>query len=164
MVNREQVQRRGSCQNYGSHLSGSQSHTLRQHHPQGHQTRYSPNYSDNILLPTENGLSDLKIADFGLSTKLDFFYPKTATSKCGTMLYMAPEILCNFTYTKSVDVWSSAIIMYMLLHGKHPLHEPRMSNEDYKRKIKSIKFAPLSDKYSIVDAGSPRTSSPGYLK
>ncbi len=35
-------------------------------------------------------MSELKIADFGLSTKLDFHYPKTATSKCGTMLYMAP--------------------------------------------------------------------------
>ena len=45
---------------------------------------------ENILLPTQQGLSDLKIADFGLSTKLDFHYPKTATSKCGTMLYMAP--------------------------------------------------------------------------
>ena len=45
---------------------------------------------DNILLPTENGLGDLKIADFGLSKKLDFHYPKTATSKCGTILYMAP--------------------------------------------------------------------------
>ena len=48
------------------------------------------NYAENILMPTEEGLSDLKIADFGLSTKLDFYYPKTATSKCGTMLYMAP--------------------------------------------------------------------------
>ena len=47
-------------------------------------------YVENILMPTQEGLSDLKIADFGLSTKLDFYYPKTATSKCGTMLYMAP--------------------------------------------------------------------------
>ena len=45
---------------------------------------------ENILLPNEEKLGELKIADFGLSTKLDFHYPKTATSKCGTMLFMAP--------------------------------------------------------------------------
>lgn len=45
---------------------------------------------ENILIPSEQELNLLKIADFGLSTKLDFYYPKTATSKCGTMLYMAP--------------------------------------------------------------------------
>lgn len=45
---------------------------------------------ENILIPCYDDLTKLKMADFGLSTKLDFFYPKTATSKCGTMLYMAP--------------------------------------------------------------------------
>lgn len=44
----------------------------------------------NILIPCYDDFSKLKMADFGLSTKLDFFYPKTATSKCGTMLFMAP--------------------------------------------------------------------------
>jgi serine/threonine protein kinase len=47
-------------------------------------------YSENILLPNEKDLDKIKMADFGLSTKLDFHYPKTATSKCGTMLFMAP--------------------------------------------------------------------------
>jgi len=42
------------------------------------------------LIPCYDDFSKLKMADFGLSTKLDFFYPKTATSKCGTMLFMAP--------------------------------------------------------------------------
>ena len=87
------------------------------------------------------------MADFGLSTKLDFHYPKTATSKCGTMLYMAPEILCNYTYTKSVDIWSLSIIMFMLFHGKHPFFQPKMSSDDYKRKIKIVKFPPLNNKY-----------------
>lgn len=45
---------------------------------------------ENILVSSFDDLSKVKMADFGLSTKLDFFYPKTATSKCGTMLYMAP--------------------------------------------------------------------------
>ena len=41
-------------------------------------------------MANEKNLDDLKMADFGLSTRLDFYYPKTATMKCGTMLYMAP--------------------------------------------------------------------------
>jgi serine/threonine protein kinase len=45
---------------------------------------------ENILIPCFDDLSKIKMADFGLSTKLDLYYPKTATSKCGTMLYMAP--------------------------------------------------------------------------
>ena len=75
---------------------------------------------ENILLPTDQDFSNLKMADFGLSTKLDFYYPKTASSKCGTMLFMAPEILNNLSYSKLVDIWSCSIIMYMLAKGTHP--------------------------------------------
>ncbi len=89
------------------------------------------------------------MADFGLSTKLDFYYPKTATSKCGTMLYMAPEILNNLSYTKSVDIWSCSIIMYILFQGKHPFFQSKMTTDDYKRKIKNIVFPPLQNAYII---------------
>ena len=82
---------------------------------------------ENILIPCYDDLTKLKMADFGLSTKLDFFYPKTATSKCGTMLYMAPEILNNLSYTKSVDIWSCSIIMYFLANGKHPFYQNKMT-------------------------------------
>jgi serine/threonine protein kinase len=64
---------------------------------------------------------NLKICDFGLSTKLDFHYPKSAIAKCGTLLFMAPEIICKYTYTKAVDIWSSAVLMYMLITGNHPI-------------------------------------------
>lgn len=100
---------------------------------------------ENILIPSYDDLSTLKMADFGLSTKLDFFYPKTATSKCGTMLYMAPEILNNVSYTKSVDIYSCSIIMFMLAQGKHPFYQQKMSTDDYKRKIKTVIFPPLSN-------------------
>jgi serine/threonine protein kinase len=58
---------------------------------------------------------------------------------------MAPEILWNYTYTKAVDVWSCAIIMYMLKKKSHPFYEAGMSNEDFKEKIKNIVFPPLED-------------------
>lgn len=82
---------------------------------------------DNILVSNYEDLSKIKMADFGLSTKLDFYYPKTATSKCGTMLFMAPEILNNLSYSKSVDIWSCSIIMFILSQGKHPFFQSKMT-------------------------------------
>lgn len=79
------------------------------------------------MIPCYDDFSKLKMADFGLSTKLDFYYPKTATSKCGTMLYMAPEILNNLSYSKSVDIWSCSIIMFHLASGKHPFYQNKMT-------------------------------------
>lgn len=71
----------------------------------------------------------IKIADFGLSTKLDFHYPKSAIGKCGTMLFMAPEILCKYAYTKAIDIWSTAIIMYIMLVGNHPIWKSKMTTD-----------------------------------
>jgi hypothetical protein len=52
----------------------------------------------------------------------------------------------------------------MLLHGKHPLHEPKMSNEDYKRKIKNVKFTPLNDKYNWIEVEWLKIFSTGYRR
>ena len=45
---------------------------------------------ENVLITTEKSAELVKIADFGLSTKLDSHYPKSAIAKCGTLLFMAP--------------------------------------------------------------------------
>jgi serine/threonine protein kinase len=36
---------------------------------------------------------------------------------------MAPEIVSNQEYDESCDVWSSGVIMYLLLNGRPPFHE-----------------------------------------
>lgn len=40
---------------------------------------------------------------------------------CGTLTFMAPEIVQNKKYTKSVDIWAIGIIMHLVMtKGKHP--------------------------------------------
>jgi serine/threonine-protein kinase Chk1 len=89
---------------------------------------------ENMLL-SERG--DLKLADFGLATQ--FYHArtgdrKTCTMVCGSPPYIAPEILkCGqsnlkrkagedkASYSPEVsDVWSCAIVLFVLLAGNTP--------------------------------------------
>lgn len=52
---------------------------------------------------------------------------------------MAPEVALKKEYSKSVDVWSTGIIMYMLLTGgSHPLFSNKDTAETYKAKLIKI--------------------------
>ena len=71
---------------------------------------------ENILMDAEG---HIKISDFGLSKILE--NPKDkAYTLCGTTKYLAPEILKNRGYDKSVDWWSLGCIYYEMLTGKIP--------------------------------------------
>lgn len=93
---------------------------------------------ENILLADDNDLSSIKIVDFGLSAKLEINSYKNIKAQCGTLLYMAPEMFNKPSYTKSVDIWSCSVIMYMLFNlGNHPFYVPGMKTEDFKHKLKT---------------------------
>lgn len=80
---------------------------------------------DNILVDDFNDLNTIKIADFGLSAKHSHSSFRKLDEHCGTLIFMAPEVAFKKDYSKSVDVWSTGIIMYMLLTGgDHPLYTP----------------------------------------
>jgi len=66
--------------------------------------------SANLLLDRSY---TVKLADFGLARLKAF--TKTMTGNCGTVQWMAPEVLANSKYQESADVFSFAIVCWEML-------------------------------------------------
>ena len=70
---------------------------------------------ENILL---DSLGYPKLIDFGLARVLDD--GERRMSFCGTLEYMAPEIIQYRSYDFAVDLWSLGVLTYELLTGVTP--------------------------------------------
>uniref|UniRef100_A0AAY4DN27 non-specific serine/threonine protein kinase n=1 Tax=Denticeps clupeoides TaxID=299321 RepID=A0AAY4DN27_9TELE len=71
---------------------------------------------ENILLD-EDG--HIKLTDFGLS-KESIDHENKAYSFCGTVEYMAPEVVNRRGHTHSADWWSYGVLMFEMLTGSLP--------------------------------------------
>ncbi|XP_044853929.1 ribosomal protein S6 kinase alpha-1 isoform X3 [Mauremys mutica] len=71
---------------------------------------------ENILLDEEG---HIKLTDFGLS-KEAVDHEKKAYSFCGTVEYMAPEVVNRQGHTHSADWWSYGVLMFEMLTGSLP--------------------------------------------
>uniref|UniRef100_A0A4W5QYD1 non-specific serine/threonine protein kinase n=1 Tax=Hucho hucho TaxID=62062 RepID=A0A4W5QYD1_9TELE len=71
---------------------------------------------ENILLDEEG---HIKITDFGLSKEATD-HDKRAYSFCGTIEYMAPEVVNRRGHTQSADWWSFGVLMFEMLTGSLP--------------------------------------------
>ena len=69
---------------------------------------------ENILIGKNNVL---KLADFGWSKEIEF---EKRSTFCGTLEYMAPEIVDSQNYDFSVDTWSLGILLYEMLMNHSP--------------------------------------------
>ena len=75
---------------------------------------------DNLLLDRN---LDLKLIDFGLSTK--YRDDCLLSQPCGTVVYAAPEVLdCREYHGMLADVWSSGIVLFGMLSGFLPFGDP----------------------------------------
>ncbi|XP_046843746.1 serine/threonine-protein kinase H1-like [Xenia sp. Carnegie-2017] len=77
----------------------------------------------NILYYHPGSNSRIIITDFGLSAMSDSSQnPANYLMKtdCGTVEYMAPEVITRAHYTNAVDMWSMGVIAYIVLSGRLP--------------------------------------------
>ncbi|KAL3319781.1 Ribosomal protein S6 kinase beta-1 [Cichlidogyrus casuarinus] len=74
--------------------------------------------SENILLDKDG---HVKLTDFGLSKE----GTKTTNTFCGTIDYMAPEIIRCAGHGKEVDWWSLGTLLYDMLSGGPPFYQDK---------------------------------------
>ncbi|CAI2365469.1 unnamed protein product [Moneuplotes crassus] len=91
---------------------------------------------ENILFYNLEHDSEIKLIDFGHSAVIK--EEEKFRSRCGTPLYIAPEVL-EGEYDQSCDLWSIGVITYLLLSGIPPFIDD--SYEKIFAKIKIGKFA-----------------------
>ena len=69
---------------------------------------------ENILV---GGDGKLKLCDFGMARQLDGY---DANRICGTLLYIAPEVMKREKYSHKIDLWALGVILYEMLVDDHP--------------------------------------------
>ncbi|EAN31870.1 Protein kinase domain protein [Theileria parva strain Muguga] len=94
---------------------------------------------ENLLLTDKTELASIKLTDFGLSTLCG---PNDILIQpCGTLAYVAPEVLTMQGYNQKSDVWSIGVIMYLLIRGRLPFP------------IKRANTVNISDHYKLTFDG-----------
>ncbi|CAK88959.1 unnamed protein product (macronuclear) [Paramecium tetraurelia] len=89
---------------------------------------------ENLLLDKSG---NIKVCDFGWSAETT--QNGVRRTFCGTLDYMAPEMLTNQPYSFSLDIWCLGILLYELIHGYAPF-KGRTENEKCNN---IVKMAPI---------------------
>eukprot|EP00978_Attheya_sp_CCMP212_P001332 scaffold2782_cov46-Attheya_sp.AAC.2 len=75
---------------------------------------------------------NVKLGDFGLASRLKS-PDDTSRHFCGTLQYMAPEVLEKRPYSFPADVFSMGIVLFRLLTGKHPFYSREQPEDEFTR-------------------------------
>eukprot|EP00595_Chromulina_sp_UTEXLB2642_P001831 CAMPEP_0196763366 /NCGR_PEP_ID=MMETSP1095-20130614/3963_1 /TAXON_ID=96789 ORGANISM="Chromulina nebulosa, Strain UTEXLB2642" /NCGR_SAMPLE_ID=MMETSP1095 /ASSEMBLY_ACC=CAM_ASM_000446 /LENGTH=370 /DNA_ID=CAMNT_0042116413 /DNA_START=50 /DNA_END=1162 /DNA_ORIENTATION=- len=75
---------------------------------------------ENLLLTSKGDDATLKVADFGFAVRAR---GNVLNTECGTLGYIAPEILEERNYGKAVDMWSIGVVIFIILGGYPPFYD-----------------------------------------
>ena len=89
---------------------------------------------ENVLVDSEE---NIKICDFGWCVKGE----ESRNTFCGTLDYMAPEMIKGLTHSYEVDVWALGVLLYEMLHGYPPFQGTKESEKCYNIANCDYKFA-----------------------
>jgi len=89
---------------------------------------------ENVLLSTNAEFPQVKLCDFGFARIIG--EKSFRRSVVGTPAYLAPEVLRNKGYNRSLDMWSVGVIIYVSLSGTFPFNE----DEDINDQIQNAAF------------------------
>lgn len=70
---------------------------------------------DNIMIKSPGSLDRVCITDFGFATFFD--HHTEQNDICGSLIFMAPELLLEQGYDQRVDIWALGITVILLLLG-----------------------------------------------
>ncbi|KAF5284341.1 hypothetical protein FQA39_LY04634 [Lamprigera yunnana] len=88
---------------------------------------------ENLLLDI-NG--DLKISDFGMATIFRLKGKERLLEKrCGTLPYVAPEVLQKPYRAQPAEIWSCGIVLVAMAAGELPWNEPQSSCTEFEQWI-----------------------------
>ncbi|XP_021940164.1 serine/threonine-protein kinase D3 [Zootermopsis nevadensis] len=89
---------------------------------------------ENVLLSSDSDFPQVKLCDFGFARIIG--EKSFRRSVVGTPAYLAPEVLRNKGYDRSLDMWSVGVIVYVSLSGTFPFNE----DEDINEQIQNAAF------------------------
>uniref|UniRef100_A0A672QK68 Serine/threonine-protein kinase n=1 Tax=Sinocyclocheilus grahami TaxID=75366 RepID=A0A672QK68_SINGR len=89
---------------------------------------------ENVLLASADSFPQVKLCDFGFARIIG--EKSFRRSVVGTPAYLAPEVLRNKGYNRSLDMWSVGVIVYVSLSGTFPFNE----DEDIHDQIQNAAF------------------------
>lgn len=89
---------------------------------------------ENVLLSSDSDFPQVKLCDFGFARIIG--EKSFRRSVVGTPAYLAPEVLKNKGYNRSLDMWSVGVIVYVSLSGTFPFNE----EEDINDQIQNAAF------------------------
>lgn len=84
---------------------------------------------ENLLLDEHD---NIKISDFGMATMFRMKGKERLLDKrCGTLPYVAPEVLCKSYHAQPADIWSCGVILVTMLAGELPWDQPSSNCQEF---------------------------------